>query len=237
MHVLVGYLKKYLLFGTLAYALMFVIANFLLSLPQTYIFSSSELRHWPTIIFAVCWLLAMTGTYLWFSRSLKVNLKEMFLHMGIIVMLAPICEVVINTLCRFAADSPLWMYHVFTVHNGDTSKFSFFAWAIYGCHLYFMDRKFIHSSARYRTILFALILSLDAICMEFFVNITSIYYLHTYIFFYLPNDVQHLTTLAVVPFYFVCGLLAAEVLRRSFKRPILFGSLGLLIGFVFIFLA
>lgn len=233
------YIRWYILFGSLTYLVLYLIGNLLYPFPPTYIFSAHVLRseHLTQIIlFSAVWVAVMLTIYFLLAlRVKKVNRKEIFLHMGVIAMLGPICEVLINTFCRLVWGGPLWVYHFLPVHHGDTSIYSFFVWGMYGCHLYFMDKRFIHSTAAYRAVLFALILSVDAIILEFILNTTSIYFLHTYIFFYFPNDVHHLTTLAVVPFYFCGGLLTAEILKRTFNYPALFGFLGFLTGFVFTF--
>lgn len=233
-----GYLKKYVFFGAGVYLALIAIGHFLVPLPPTSIFSVQELYYGhlkQIIIFSACWVAVMVTIYFVLAAKIKTDKKEVFLHMGVIAVLGPICEVAINNFCRFFFGTSLWQYHFLPVHHGDTSLYSFFVWAMYGCHLYFMDRRFIHSAAAYRSVLFALILSVDAIILEFTLNVTSIYFLHTYIFFYLPNDVFHLTTLAVVPFYFCGGVLAAEVIKRSFKYPILIGTLGFVVGFIFTF--
>lgn len=239
MRILSGYARRYLLFASLTYLALFAIAALLYPFPETHILRPRVWRqeHLAEVAaFSAAWVVVMVGLYALMARKVeKVNGRDVFLHMGVIAMLGPLCEVLINTFCRFAFGSPLWVYRFLPVHHGDTSLYAFFVWGMYGCHLYFIDRNLIRSNAAYRSILFALILSIDAIALEFVLNLTSIWTLHTFIFYYLPNDVHHLTTIAVVPFYFLGGVLAAEVLRLLAKHPIPGGVFGFTFGFVFTF--
>lgn len=233
MRTLSRYFWNYAIFGSGAYLLLFLAGN-LITLPPTRPFTGSIMQG-SVILFSACWVAAMVSIYVFLARRVRTNPREVFLHMGVIAMLGPVCEVLINTFCRYVFGSSLWEYHFFPVHNGDTSVYSYCVWAMYGCHLYFMDRRFIHATAAYRMVLFALILSIDAIILEFILNLTSIYTLHTYIFYYLPGDVQHLTTIGVAPFYFCGGILASAIIIRGLKRPIATGLVGFMVGFLFVF--
>lgn len=231
--VLTMHLQQYALWGSGIYVGLFLVGSALVPLPPTLIYTGE--RFLQVVIFSAAWVGVMVFLYFLLARNIRVDGRSLLLHMGTITMLGPVCEVIFNNTAQYLFGEPLWVYHFLPVHNGDTSLYSFFLWAMYGCHLYFVDRAFIRTPALYRTILFALILSVDAIVLEFLVNVTSIYYLETYIFFYIPGDVQHLTTIAVVPFYFLGGIVAARTLEFFKTRPVLFGSLGFIAGFIFVF--
>jgi hypothetical protein len=237
MLVLLNYLKWYGIGYASVYAFLFLFVRFLSPLPVTHLFTTGEWRmHFSELaLFSAVWAAIMFALYFILSFGKKVDFKEVFLHMGVIALLGPPCEVITNTFCRIVFGTSLWVYHVLPVHGGDTSKYSFCVWAIYGCHLYFMDKKFIHTHAAYRYVLFALMLSVDAVILEFLLNLSGMYYLHSYVFYYFPNDILHLTTLAVVPFYFLGGLCAAYVIQKGVKQPVITGLFGLLSGYVFVF--
>ncbi len=237
MSILFRYLKWYALFYIGVYVFLFVLIHVIPSLPQTSVLSSAQwhMQFGRLEAFSVCWVAIMFAIYITLSIGKKISPREVFLHMGVIAFLGPLCEVLTNAFCRAVFGTSLWVYDIFPVHGGDTSKYSFCVWAIYGCHLYFMDKKFIHSSAAYRSVLFALILSVDAVVLEFLLNLSSIYYFHSYVFYYFPSDIRHLTTIAVVPFYFFGGLIAAYVIQRCYRQPVLTGVIGLFLGYIFVF--
>jgi hypothetical protein len=238
MPTLAKYIRTYVIFGGIAYLCLFILASTIVVIPETHIYTNSEIRfeHFESvIIFSACWMAMMLLVYLLLSFRVKVNVKEIFLHMGVISMLGPLCEVTINTFSRYVLGESLWVYHFLPTHNGDTSLYSFCVWGMYGCHIYFMDRRFIHTTVQYKSVVFALMLSIDAIILEFVLNLTSIYYLDTYIFYYFPSDVDHLTTLAVVPCYIFAGVLASAVIVRGFKYPFVVGAIGFIVGYIFTF--
>jgi hypothetical protein len=156
-------------------------------------------------------------------------------------MIGPIGELFINAIYRnsFGEGVPLWTYVIYPIHGGDTSLYSaLFIWPYYGFYLYFLHQKLnINIQKKRYYIEPASFMAFDAIFLEFLVNISSIFFLGTLIFYYYPNDIAHLTTIIAAPFYFLGGIVVTRTIKRFRVDPVFFGTMSLLIAFVFVFLA
>jgi hypothetical protein len=124
-------------------------------------------------------------------------------------------EFVFDTIYKSIFGSPLWVYHLLPIHNGYTSLYSLYLWGTIGFHLYLLhgmleNRKStsIHSLAA--------IFCIEAIIMEAFVNITHLLLFDSYIYYYLPADLWHITSLQTLPLYLLAGYIT--VLAMSYAR-------------------
>jgi uncharacterized protein YybS (DUF2232 family) len=108
--------------------------------------------------------------------------------------------------------------------------FEFFQWSLYGYHRYFVHKKLQSFKLKYEAAVFALVLTVDAMSLEILTNISSNFLLNTFIFYYLPGDIGHLTMVYVYPGYLLGGIILNEFFRR-FERetPCFFGNLGFLL--------
>lgn len=170
------------------------------------------------------------------NKLTPTNIKDAYMYSGTLAMIGVISEVAINSFYRTFFDSPLWLYQVTPIHGGDTSVFAFFQWALFGYHLYYVHKKIQSYQFKYEASIFAFVVSVDALLLEAFANISSNIFLDTFIFYYLPGDLGHLTTLRVYPFYLLGGAILNETFKRFEKDPLFFGNLSFVIAFIFVFL-
>lgn len=170
------------------------------------------------------------------NKSMQINTKDAYMYSGTLAMIGVISEVAINSFCRAAFDSPLWLYQVTPIHQGDTSIFAFFQWSLFGYHLYYVRKKIQSYHFTYEAAIFALVVSVDALLLEIFLNVSSNVFLDTFIFYYLPGDIGHLTSIYVYPFYLLGGTILNETFKRYEKDPMFFGNLSFAIAFIFVFL-
>lgn len=170
------------------------------------------------------------------NSSTQIKIKEVYMYSGTLALIGCISEVAINSFCRAAFDSALWIYQVTPVHQGDTSMFAFFQWSLYGYHLYFVQKKIQSYNFKYEAYIFAVVISVEALLLEIFVNISSNFFLNTFIFYYLPGDMGHLTTVFVFPVYLLGGAILIETFKRFLQDPVFFGTLSFSIAFIFVFL-
>lgn len=228
-----------LISGFVVYGILIVSSKFLVLFPAGPV---SLYRADPylmeLILFSFTWLFLLIAAFLLILRkSFRIEWKNLYLYVGMMAFIGPIGEVFINSFCRFFFGSPLWTYLIFPVHNGDTSKYSFFLWSLYGIYLYFLHQKFPLDFQQKKYYLApSFIMAFDAITLEFLMNISSLVFLSTFIFYYFPSDVLHLTTLAASPFYFVGGIVVIRTLKRFSRDPWFFGTMSFLIAATFIFL-
>jgi len=171
------------------------------------------------------------------NSSTQIKTKDVYMYARTLALIGCISEVAINSFCRAAFDSTLWTYRVTPVHHGDTSIFAFFQWSLYGYHLYYVQKKLQSFKFKHEEYIFALVLSIDALLLEAFVNISSLLFLNTFVFYYIPGDLGHLTTVFVFPFYLLGGAILIGIFNRFLKDPMFFGTLSFSIAFIFVFLA
>jgi len=170
------------------------------------------------------------------NKSMQTSIKDAYMYSGTLALIGCISEVAINSFCRAVFDSPLWLYQVTPIHQGDTSVFAFFQWSLFGYHVYYVRKKIQSYRFRYEAALFAVVVSVDALLLEIFVNASSQVFLDTFVFYYLPGDIGHLTTIYVYPFYLLGGVILNETFERFEKEPLFFGNLSFSIAFIFVFL-
>jgi len=171
------------------------------------------------------------------DSSTKISAKEVYMYSGTLALIGCISEVAVNSFCRAAFDSSLWIYLVTPVHQGDTSIFAFFQWSLYGYHLYFVQKKIQSLKVKHEEYIFALVISVEALLLEIFVNISSHFFLNTFIFYYIPGDMGHMTTVFVFPVYILGGAILIETFKRFLKDPVFFGNLSYSIALIFVFLS
>jgi len=170
------------------------------------------------------------------NKSMQTSIKDAYMYSGTLALIGCISEVAINSFCRAVFDSPLWLYQVTPIHQGDTSVFAFFQWSLFGYHVYYVRKKIQSYRFRYEAALFAVVVSVDALLLEIFINASSQVFLDTFVFYYLPGDIGHLTTIYVYPFYLLGGVILNETFERFEKEPLFFGNLSFSIAFIFVFL-
>lgn len=171
------------------------------------------------------------------NSSTQVRAKEVYMYSGTLALIGCISEVAINSFCRAAFDSSLWVYQVTPIHHGDTSIFAFFQWSLYGYHLYFVHQKIQSLDVKYKEYIFTVFLAVEALLLEILVNVSSNFFLNTFIFYYLPGDMGHLTTIFVFPFYLLGGAILIGIFSRFLKDPMFFGTLSFSVAFIFVFLS
>jgi hypothetical protein len=170
------------------------------------------------------------------KKSTEIKNKDVYMYSGTLALIGCISEVAVNSFCRAVFGSPLWIYLVTPVHNGDTSMFAFFQWALYGYHLYFVQKKIQSFKFKHEEYIFILVLSVEALLLEIFVNISSSFFLNTFIFYYVPSDMAHLTTVYVLPVYILGGAILIETFKRFLQDPVFFGTLSYSVAMIFVFL-
>lgn len=187
-------------------------------------------------IFSIAWIVAdYFFNCLLLKKFIVPDWRKAFVYMGGVALIGPIGEVAINTFYELVFGVKLWVYHVLPIHDGNTSLYSFFIWSLYGFHLYLLHTKLGEFGDLSEKRL-SLVISIEAIILEIAMNISALFFLNTYIFYYFPNELWHLTSLQVIPFYFLGGLVITKTLKRFKRDPLFFGIMSFLISFVFCFL-
>lgn len=202
-------------------------------------------QYWPEFI-VVFVLFFLPLLYLFCSfvakKFLPVHFPKLALYMGCTFFGAMWCEIIIDTLFVEFSGQPGWIYKVWPVHHGYTSGVGMFMWPLYGFFVYCMNSAietnpkltYINNGIA-KTYLFAL----DAMALEIITNIFAIMLYHTYLFYYLPDDLLHFTTIQIfIPYLFVSALGASFsfLLERLKKNQFIIGLAFYLAGVGSLFL-
>jgi hypothetical protein len=183
---------------------------------------------WAIIIYFFNCLLA--------KKFVVPNPKIALVYISCITVVGVFGEVFIDSVYNFFIGEPLWVYHLLPIHNGYTSYYSLFIWGLYGFHLYLF-----HENLKGRNIYsekkMPLIIAVEAITLELLFNISHLWFFGSYIFYYLPNDLWHLTSFVAVPFYFFAGFILIKSLKRFIKDPLFFIIMSYLFAGVLVFMA
>ena len=99
-------------------------------------------------------------------------------------------------------------------------------WGLYGLHLYL-----VHDSLRARwsitkTKHLVLIFSLEALILESLLTLSAKLFFGKFLYYYLPGDLWHVTSVQNFPFYFICGLVLFKTLEEFRKSPRFFSALS-----------
>lgn len=180
-------------------------------------------RYWPEfiVVFVLFFgpLLYLVGC-ITAKKRLVLDPAKLVLYMGCTFFGAMWFEIILDTLFVTCTGQPGWIYKVWPIHHGYTSGVGMVMWPLYGFFVYCMNAavennsklaKINHAAAM--TFLFAL----DAMALEILTNLFAIVLYHTYLFYYLPGDLRHFTTVQIfVPYLFACGL--GSVFSFYFER-------------------
>ncbi len=163
------------------------------------------------------------------KRIIPIETKQALLYITAVAMLGVIAEILIGTLYQAIVGQPLWVYTVYPVHSGYTSHYAVFLWGIYGFQMYLL-----HDTLRRRNIVtrkqLAVVTSIEAILFEAIVNLLFLFVFGRFIYYYLPGDLWHLTSIQTLPFYLLAGFVIVEVIARSKSRPLFFAFLCALVA-------
>ena len=165
---------------------------------------------------AVFYLLASLLTRSW----IRVDAYRLSLCMAVAFLVAIVCEVYLGKLYYLVVGKPLWQYRVWPIHDGYTSVLNFIIWPVYGYYLYFLNRV-LHRRRPSGPVhwMRGLASGLDGPLLEILANGFFLLFYGTFYFYYLPADLNHYTSLQVVPLYMVMGVSLVLLLNYFESRP------------------
>ena len=183
------------------------------------------------VLFSLFWIVFIyTCNSIFQKKFLIPDYKISLLYISTVALIGVFGEVFINSIYNFVFGVPLWEYHLFPIHNSYTSYYSLYIWGLYGFHLYLF-----HNNRNSTAKNIAIMISIEAIILEVIFNSSFLLLTGQFIFYYLPNDLWHVTSLQAIPFYFLAGLIIVKSLKRFLKDPFFFTIMTFLITVVFVF--
>ncbi len=161
----------------------------------------------PLVYFSAGWVCII---YLFNSaiarKFRQIDVKGALLSITSVMLIGVFGEVLLDTLYRAAFGSPLWLYRVLPIHNGYTSYYSLTLWGLFGFYLYLLHDGLKSHRIRSNNLLLAVLISGEAIALELLINVSHLIIFKSYIFYYMPSGLWHLSAFQVIPFYFIAGL-------------------------------
>jgi len=171
------------------------------------------------ILFPLMWLLLLTALHLVFTKKKRIDYKLLILYVSFTAMIGPFGEIVVGTFYESIAGYPLWQYQIFPTHNAYTSLYAPVIWGVAGAFLYYSNEilRIWVTKTKARK---ASLLMLETILVEAILNVSFLALTGSLIFYYTPGDLQHVTSLQTLPFYFLLGfgILSSIKRMREHKR-------------------
>lgn len=181
------------------------------------------------IIFPFIWIVILLGVYLLKGYKLKdIDFKLLTLYIIFMAMLGPIGEIFVGTLYQAAFGQPLWQYTIFPTHNGYTSLYAPVIWGISGVFLYCFHEAFGVFKKKPQWVQLVS-RTFETITFEALLNVSFFVVSGALIFYYLPGDLFHITSLQTLPLYFILSIILMKTMKRLRKDPVFYSKFFTLI--------
>lgn len=174
------------------------------------------------IIYPLLWIAILAMIYFLFAKNHQINFRHLALYISFMAMLGPVGEIFVGTFYEAVVGQPLWQYNVFPTHNAYTSLYAPVIWGLSGAYLYF-THEVLRVWWKKPKLQKASVYMLETIVAEVLLNVTFLLLSGGLLFYYLPADLWHVTSLQTLPFYFVLGVVILASMKRL-KDHALFSS-------------
>lgn len=166
---------------------------------------------WLLMFYVVGWCAALALiSRLWLKRSVWEHRSEVILYMAFLAMFGPLGEIIVGTLYTAVVGYPLLQYQLYPIHHGYTSLYAPFIWAIGGLQIWVMSPLTSRIKDRVRRFT---VMAIDILAVEILINTLFLLIAGQMIFYYIPSDLGHLSSLQTLPFYFIASLVIVRSLR------------------------
>jgi hypothetical protein len=171
----------------------------------------------PTILLTSGVVVLYILNCLYAAQVKRINLKVATYYVTVMAMLGVLGEFIIDGFYKLIIGSPLWVYRVLPIHGGYTSVFSIFIWGAMGFQIYL-----VHDTLSNKTMLplykLAILFAIEAVILEVLFDLMSLVLFGRYVYYYLPSNLWHITSLQVMPLYLLSGYFYLYVLTRFSPR-------------------
>lgn len=172
------------------------------------------------------------------GRFIHISITKALVYMSVAGLVAPLGEVIINSITVLVFGSPVFLYHVAPIHHGYTSLVMLVLWPTYGFHFYcFHEALARRVDSIFSDSTIAMIMGIDGIIMETLVNILSVLLFSANIFYYIPDDLAHVSSVAILPVYVLIGFVGLKLIHyieKHTKRKLLIVATFVLSGLLFL---
>lgn len=175
------------------------------------------------ILFAFGWTLIIYALNCAIAKGWKrIEPKQALVYFSTVAAVGLYGEIFLDYTYNAIVGHPLWYYNLLPIFGGYTSSYAIVTWGMYGFHLYLLHDSLATRWSITRTRHLALIFSLEALILEALLTLSAKVVFGKYLYYYLPGDLWHVSSLQNIPFYFICGVVILKTLRRFRKDPLFF---------------
>lgn len=186
--------------------------------------------------FSLAWVVGVYLVNCLIAREWKrIKLKPLVLYVTTVAMIGTFGEVFWDSLYEKLFGSPLWQYHVLPLHNAHTSVFAAALWGYYGFYLYLLYDT-IQTKYRRAVPYLPLLFSLEALVVEALVSLTYKWWFGSWLYYYLPNGLWHVSAFQNFPLYLLAGYVITGTIKRFQASPYFFVLMNLALLTVLIWL-
>jgi hypothetical protein len=188
------------------------------------------------ILFALLWL-----AIIYLLNSIiaqgwkKIEPKQALVYFFTVALIGVFGELFLDTAYNYIVGHPLWRYEILPIQNAYTSTGAVVVWGLYGLHLYLLHGTLGSKWSINKTRHLALIFSVEALVFEALLTISAKLLLGKFVYYYIPGDLWHVTSIQNLPFYLICGFFILGTLKRFRKEPLFFSSMSALLLLVVVF--
>lgn len=175
------------------------------------IYAMEFIRAFVMIITSMVTVLYFVSFYIGRGKSVSFQYKDILMYMGMASFWGPAFEVVLNKIVFTLFGYPLWEYKIFPLHNGYTSGLMYCLWSLYGLHMYWLHQAILNRGIKSKFIN-AVLVGIDAILIEVLLSFMFIITTGSYLFYYTPGDLAHMSTGLVVLPYMIFGYIGVLML-------------------------
>lgn len=188
------------------------------------------------VYFSVCWVVGVYLVNCLLAREWKrIDPIQALLYVTTVAMIGTFGELFWDTLYEKIFGTPLWEYYVYPIHDAHTSTFAATLWGFYGFHLYLLYdtiKKRYPKALKYLPWIFAL----EALIIEALVSLTFLAAFGKWVYYYLPGDLWHVSTVQNFPLYIMAGFVIWGAIKRFKQSPVFFILMNCALTSVIVFL-
>jgi len=188
-------------------------------------------------LFGLCWtvLIYLINSAI-AGRWKRIDPKQAAVYFTTVALIGLFGEIFLDSVYDFFVGHPLWYYNILPIQGGYTSAYAIATWGLYGLHLYLLHDSLATKWSITRTRHLALIFSLEALLAEALLTLSAKLVFGRYLYYYLPGDLWHVTSVQNMPFYFICGVIVLKTLKRARRDPKFFTLMSSFLLIVLVFM-
>ncbi len=188
-------------------------------------------------IFVAAWLVVLAcGIAILHKRKLiHFSFVPAALSMVFMAMMGPVGELLVGSLYQGLFGQMLWRYEVLPIHHGYTSLIAPIIWALGGLEFWLATQLL---SGRKLGLRWKYgLLMVDTLFYEMLLNLSFLLVSGGLLFYYIPGDLWHVSSLQTLPFYLVLAVTASRANRYMAAHPRFFMVLCTMVVIALVYVA